>query len=138
LFDTTYRFDMQAQPQLLLLQKTMMVVEGVARSLDPDFDMWEASRPVVEKWMLERLGPEGRLREAADGMSALARVAQSLPQLMKNAEIVSAMLADGGLRLHPESVELIAAAQVSRTRHIRIAIWIAAGALGVIALVPFI
>jgi ubiquinone biosynthesis protein len=138
LFDTTHRFDMQAQPQLILLQKTMMVVEGVARGLDPDFDMWEASRPVVEKWMLERMGPEGRLREAADGMSALARVAQSLPQLMKNAEIVSAMLADGGLRLHPESVQLIAAAQVSRTRHVRIAIWIAAGALGVIALVPFI
>ncbi|HEX4303892.1 MAG TPA: 2-polyprenylphenol 6-hydroxylase [Rhizomicrobium sp.] len=138
LFDTTYRFDMEAQPQLVLLQKTMMVVEGVARSLDPDFDMWEASRPVVESWMLDRLGPEGRLREAADGMSALGRVAQNLPQLLRNAEIISAMLADGGVRLHPESVNLIAAAQVSRTRHVRVAIWIAAGALGVIAIVPFL
>ncbi len=138
LFDTTRRFDMQAQPQLVLLQKTMMVVEGVARSLDPDFDIWEASRPVVEKWMLERLGPEGRLREAGDSLSALGRVAQNLPQLLKNAEIISAMLADGGVRLHPESLQLIAAAQVSRTRHVRIAIWIAAGALGVLAIVPFI
>ena len=129
---------MEGQPQLVLLQKTMMVVEGVARGLDPDFDMWEASRPVVEKWMLDRLGPEGRLRDAADGMSALGRVAQNLPQLLKNAEIISAMLADGGVRLHPESVQLIATAQVSRTRHVRVAIWIAAGALGVIALVPFI
>ena len=94
---------MQAQPQLVLLQKTMVVVEGVARSLDPDFDIWEASRPVVEKWMIERMGPEGRLRDAADGMSALGRAAQNLPQLLKNAEIISAMLADGGLRLHPES-----------------------------------
>ncbi len=138
LFDTTRRFDMQAQPQLMLLQKTMVVVEGVARALDPDFDMWEASRPVVERWMLERVGPEARLRDAADGFSALGRVAQNLPQLLRNAEIISAMLADGGVRLHPESVNLIAAAQVARTRHVRIAIWIAAGALGVLAVVPFL
>ena len=138
LFATTRRFDMQLQPQLVLLQKTMVVVEGVARSLDPDFDIWEASRPVVEKWMVERLGPEGRLREAADGIGALGRVAQNLPQLLKNAETISAMLADGGVKLHPESVNLIAAAQVSRTRHVRIAIWIAAGALGLLAIVPFI
>ncbi|MBL6940204.1 MAG: 2-polyprenylphenol 6-hydroxylase [Alphaproteobacteria bacterium] len=138
LFDTTRRFDMQAQPQLVLLQKTMMVVEGVARALDPDFDIWEASRPVVEKWMLERMGPEGRLRDAADSVSALGRVAQNLPQLLRNAEIISAMLADGGVRLHPDSVMLIAKEQVARTRHVRIAIWIAAGALGMLALLPFI
>jgi ubiquinone biosynthesis protein len=138
LFDTTRRFDMVAQPQLVLLQKTMMVVEGVARALDPDFDIWEASRPVVEKWMLERLGPEGRLREAADSVSALGRVAQNLPQLLKNAEIISAMLADGGVRIHPDSALLIAQAQLARTRHVRIAIWIAAGALGVLAVLPFI
>jgi ubiquinone biosynthesis protein len=119
----------------------MMVVEGVARGLDPDFDIWEASRPVVEKWMIERMGPEGRLRDAADGMSALGRAAQNLPQLLKNAEIISAMLAEGGVRLHPESALLIAEAQVARTRHVRIAIWIAAGALGLlgaIALAPLI
>ena len=74
LFDTTRRFDMQAQPQLLLLQKTMVVVEGVARGLDPDFDIWAASRPVVERWMLDRLGPEARFREAAEGVGALGRV----------------------------------------------------------------
>ncbi|MEJ1970738.1 MAG: 2-polyprenylphenol 6-hydroxylase [Rhizomicrobium sp.] len=138
LFDTTRRFDMQAQPQLVLLQKTMMVVEGVARGLDPDFDIWEASRPVVEKWMLERMGPEGRLRDAADGMSALGRVAQNLPQLLRNAEIISAMLADGGVRIHPESALLIAQAQLARTRHVRVAIWIAAGALSVLAILPFV
>jgi ubiquinone biosynthesis protein len=88
--------------------------------------------------MIERMGPEGRLRDAADGMSALGRAAQNLPQLIKNAQIISAMLADGGLRLHPESAMLIAEAQVARTRHVRIAIWIAAGALGLLAIVPFI
>ena len=59
-------------------------------------------------------------------------------ELLKNAEIISAMLADGGVRLHPDSVMLIAHEQVARTRHVRIAIWIAAGALGVLALLPFI
>jgi ubiquinone biosynthesis protein len=133
LFDTTYRFDMQAQPQLVLLQKTMVVVEGVARSLDPDFDIWEASRPVVEKWMLEQVGPEARLREVGDGVNALGRLARDLPQLLRNAEIVSTMLADGGMRLHPDTVRQIADAQTQRTRHMRVAIWIAAVALGVLA-----
>ena len=126
LFDTTRRFDMQAQPQLLLLQKTMVVVEGVARGLDPDFDIWEASRPVVERWLVDRLGPEARLREAAEGMGALGRVAQNLPQLLKNAETVSAMLADGGLRLHPDTARQIADAQFKRSRWVRITLWLAA------------
>jgi len=133
LFDTTHRFDMQLQPQLVLLQKTMVVVEGVARSLDPDFDIWEASRPVVEKWMLEQVGPEARLRDMGEGVNALGRLARDLPQLLRNAEIVSAMLADGGMRLHPDTVRQIAEAQASRTRYVRIAIWISAIALGVLA-----
>jgi len=136
LFETTRRFDMQAQPQLLLLQKTMVVVEGVARGLDPDFDIWAASRPVVERWMLDRMGPEARLREAAEGMGALGRVAQHLPQLLRNAETVSAMLASGGLRLHPDTARQIAEAQLDRTQQLRIALWIvAAGALGVLGTV---
>ena len=114
-----------------------MVVEGVARALDPEFDIWEASRPVVEKWMIERMGPEGRLRDAADGMTALGHAVQNLPQLLKNAEIISTMLAEGGVRLHPESA-LIPPKQVARNASRPHRIWIAAGALGVLALVPFI
>jgi ubiquinone biosynthesis protein len=133
LFDTTRRFDMELQPQLVLLQKTMVVVEGVARSLDPDIDIWEAARPVVEGWMIEQVGPEARLRDAAEGLNALGRLAREFPHLLHNAEIVSAMLADGGLRLHPDTARQIAQAQVSRTRHVRIALWIAAGALVVLA-----
>jgi ubiquinone biosynthesis protein len=135
LFDTTRRFDMQAQPQLLLLQKTMVVVEGVARGLDPDFDIWAASRPVVERWMLDRLGPEALLREAAEGMGTLGRMAQQLPQLLRNAEAVSAMLAGGGLRLHPDTARQIAEAQLERTHHMRLALWLAAVALGIIGMI---
>ena len=134
LFDTTRRFDMELQPQLVLLQKTMVVVEGVARGLDPAIDIWEASRPVVEGWMVEQVGPEARLRGAAEGLNALGRLAREFPHLLHNAEIVSAMLADGGLRLHPDTAQQIAQAQVARTRHVRIALWIAAGALVVLAI----
>jgi len=134
LFDTTRRFDMELQPQLVLLQKTMVVVEGVARSLDPDFDIWEAARPVVERWMVEQVGPEARLRDVGEGVNALGKLARDLPQLLRNAEIVSAMLAGGGMRLHPDTVRQIAEMQAQRTRHVRIAIWIAAGALGLLAM----
>jgi ubiquinone biosynthesis protein len=138
LFDTTRRFDMQAQPQLILLQKTMVVVEGVARGLDPDFDIWEASRPVVERWMIDNLGPEARLRDVSEGVTALGKLARDLPQLLRNAETVSTMLASGGLRLHPETARQIADAQMARTRTIAIAAWIAAaGAIGVLAFVVF-
>jgi ubiquinone biosynthesis protein len=133
LFDTTRRFDMELQPQLVLLQKTMVVVEGVARALDPDIDIWEAARPAVENWMIEQVGPEARLRDAAEGLNALGRLAREFPHLLHNAETVSAMLADGGLRLHPDTARQIAQAQVSRTRHVRVALWIAAGALVVLA-----
>ena len=134
LFETTRRFDMQLQPQLVLLQKTMVVVEGVARALDPAFDIWEAARPVVERWMVEQMGPQAQLRDAAEGVTALGRFARDLPQFFRNAEMVSAMLADGGLRLHPDTARQIADAQIARTRHVRLALWIAAGALGVLAL----
>jgi ubiquinone biosynthesis protein len=134
LFDTTRRFDMQAQPQLVMLQKTMVVVEGVARGLDPDFDIWEASRPVAEEWMLRNLGPEARLRDVGEGVSALGKLAQNLPELLRNAEAISAMMADGGLKLHPETTRRIAEAQLDSTHDIRVAIWLAAGALGVLAI----
>ena len=133
LFDTTRRFDMKAQPQLVLLQKTMVVVEGVARGLDPEFDIWDASRPVVEQWMIEQMGPQAQLRDAAEGVSSLGRLARELPQLLRNAETVSTMLAEGGMRLHPETVRDISDAQLARTRHVRIALWLTAGALVVLA-----
>jgi ubiquinone biosynthesis protein len=135
LFDTTRRFDMQAQPQLLLLQKTMVVVEGVARSLDPEFDIWEATRPVVERWMLDRLSPETRFREAAEGIGALGRVAQQLPAFLRNTETISLMLAEGGLRLHPDTARQIAEAQLHQTRFTRISLWFAAVVAGTAAIV---
>jgi ubiquinone biosynthesis protein len=121
LFETTRRFDMQAQPQLVLLQKTMVVVEGVARNLDPDFDIWDASRPVAERWMSENLGPEARLARAAEGFTALGKLAEDLPQLVKNAEELSQMVAEGGVRLHPDTARAIAREQDRRNRPLFVA-----------------
>ena len=133
LFETTRRFDMPLQPQLILLQKTMMVVEGVCRALDPDFDIWEHSRPVLETWMVRNMGPEARLRDAAEGLGSLVKLAQNLPELLRDTEAIAAQLAEGGMRLHPESVAAIAQAQIKRTRHVRVALWLTAGALGILA-----
>jgi ubiquinone biosynthesis protein len=88
---------------------------------------------VIETWMVDNLGPEARLRDAADGITSLGKLAQNIPQLLRDTELIAAQLADGGLRLHPESVRAIAITQTRRTRHVRVALWIAAGALGMIA-----
>ena len=66
LFEVTELFDMQTRPELVLLQKTMVVVEGVARPLDPDFDMWTTAEPVVADWIERNLGPAGRVEQAGD------------------------------------------------------------------------
>ena len=65
LFEVTAQFNMQTQPQLLLLQKTMVVVEGVARTLNPDLNMWVTAEPVVRGWIERKLGPVGRIETGA-------------------------------------------------------------------------
>ena len=130
LFEITDMFGMKMQPQLVWLQKTMVVVEGVARDLDPQHNLWEASRPVVERWMRETLSPEHRLREAAEGLGGFGRTLQGIVQQAGQA---AASLAETGIRLHPDSVAQIAAAETRGGRSGRIALWIGALALVVIA-----
>jgi ubiquinone biosynthesis protein len=75
LFEITALFDMRLRPELVLLQKTMMTVEGVARRIDPDFDIWTAAEPVVRRWATRELSPAATLRSlAADTRAALAAV----------------------------------------------------------------
>ena len=82
LFEVTGLFDMRTRPELLLLQKTMVVVEGVARSFDPKLDMWTVSEPVVREWIERNLGPAGRLEEAAGGAGELGRFLSGVPALL--------------------------------------------------------
>ena len=82
LFEVTEQFEMQTQPQLLLLQKTMVVVEGVARTLNPNLNMWKTAEPFVRSWIERTLGPLGKLEEAGESVKALARMALQLPTLL--------------------------------------------------------
>ncbi len=84
LFEITDLFDMHLRPELILLQKTMVSVEGVARRLNPDHDLWAAASPVVERWIRRELGPQAQVRDAIEEiratLKALSRLAQDPPQ----------------------------------------------------------
>jgi len=96
LLDVTDLFDMPMQPQLIFLQRTMVVAEGVARSLDPHFNMWTASKPVLQDWVAGHVGPLAHLKRAANGVDALGKLINELPRLAERAEILSANLANAG------------------------------------------
>jgi len=83
LFAITRDFDMQTQPHLLLLQKTMVMVEGVATALDPDLNMWDTSGPLVADWLRDELGPEALL---ADKLHEALGLFTRLPALLKRIE----------------------------------------------------
>ena len=81
LLEVTGLFDMQTRPELILLQKTMVVVEGVARGFDPKLDIWKVADPVVREWIERNLGPIGRIQGAMSGAGDLGRVMASLPAI---------------------------------------------------------
>jgi ubiquinone biosynthesis protein len=125
LFEITEIFDMQTRPELILLQKTMVVVEGVARSLDPAFDMWSTSEPVIAEWIERNLGPAGQLEMAVEGLGALGRLAGELPELAARAERLSAEFAEmgeRGIRLDPDTIANIGAAEAREGRWGRVAL----------------
>jgi ubiquinone biosynthesis protein len=115
----------------------MVVVEGVARQLDPQHSLWESARPVIERWMIDSVGPQARLKEASDGLTALGRAVAALPDALRNAEQIAAALQTGGIRIHPDSARAIGRAQGQAQGWPSGAIWIAAAAL-VIATIAII
>ncbi|MBN8993660.1 MAG: 2-polyprenylphenol 6-hydroxylase [Rhizobiales bacterium] len=125
LFEVTELFDMQTRPELLLVQKTMVVVEGVSRSLDPDFDMWSASEPVVREWIERYLGPAGQISLVAEGVGSIGRLVAELPKLADRAERLSAemdRMGTHGLRLDPETIEEIGRSEARAGRAGRVAL----------------
>jgi len=131
LFEITGLFDMRTRPELLLLQKTMVVVEGVARSLDPRLDMWTTAEPVVREWITRNLGPAGRLEDAAEGAAEIGRFFGEVPDLLsRSAGLVEQIdaITRNGLVLAPETVADIGRAEAHRNR------WIAGGLWAIAAL----
>ncbi len=87
LFQVTERFGMQTRTELILLQRTMVVVEGVARSLNPQINIWEVAQPVVEEYVEENVGPRAALRDLVHTARVLSRFGPRLPQMVEDALI---------------------------------------------------
>jgi len=120
LFQITETFDMQVQPQLLLLQKSMLLAEGVGRALAPQVNMWELAQPLIEGWMRERLGPEGKV---IDAVSATLTTLEKLPKIVERVDAITADMAAGGLKLHPDTARALRGEEPGKTRKIPVILW---------------
>jgi ubiquinone biosynthesis protein len=135
LFEVTGLFDMKTRPELLLLQKTMVVVEGVARSFDPNLDMWGTAEPVVREWVERHLGAAGALESAATGAGEVGRFIGAVPGLLGRASTLADQLdaaTRDGLVLAPETVAAIGRNEARRNRWTAAALWVIALLLAVV------
>jgi ubiquinone biosynthesis protein len=82
LFQTSRRFHVEIQPQLVLLQKTLLNIEGLGRQLDPDLDLWSTAKPFLEKWMLEQMGPQRLWHDLKAEAPHYAKLLPELPRLL--------------------------------------------------------
>jgi ubiquinone biosynthesis protein len=129
LIEVTALFDMRTQPQLILLQKTMVVVEGVARGFDPRLDIWKVAEPVVREWIERNLGPIGRLQGAASGIGDLARIVTGVPEIAGRAVAVLEQLETmtrEGVTLSPVTIAALGRSEGKKSRWRTIALWIIA------------
>jgi ubiquinone biosynthesis protein len=132
LFEVTGLFDMRTRPELLLLQKTMVVVEGVARALDPRLDIWTTAEPVVRDWIVRNIGPAGQLEGAARGMGEAGQLLARIPGLLHRALRVAEQIdvaARKGLTLAPETVASLTDGKQRRWQWGTIALWVIAALL---------
>ncbi|BBL23298.1 MULTISPECIES: ubiquinone biosynthesis regulatory protein kinase UbiB [Comamonas] len=83
LFQTSRRFQVEIQPQLVLLQKTLLNIEGLGRQLDPNLDLWSTAKPFLEKWMLDQMGPQRLWRELKAEAPRYAKLLPELPRLVQ-------------------------------------------------------
>ena len=82
LFQTSRRFHVEIQPQLVLLQKTLLNIEGLGRQLDPDLDLWNTAKPFLEKWMVDQLGPKKLIDQLRNEAPMYAKLLPELPRLL--------------------------------------------------------
>ena len=133
LFQVSETFQMETQPQLLLLQKTLLVAEGTGRRLAPEANIWFLARPQIEEWMRENLGPEARF---LDAVGSIADAVDRLPRILNDIEESTALLSEGRIKLHPETVAALKRDNGYDRGHT--AMWLAAAALvTVLAFVTF-
>jgi len=124
LFQTSRRFNVEIQPQLVMLQKTLLNIEGLGRQLDPDLDLWTTAKPFLEKWMREQVGLKGLLRALRNEAPRWATMLPQLPRLLHRA------LADDRVGRIEHALEEMLVLQRRRNRMIGVAVALLALALG--------
>ena len=126
LLEITGLFDMRTRPELILLQKTMVVVEGVARSFDPKLNIWKVAEPVVREWIERNLGPLGKIQGALAGAGELGRAVSSLPTLATRAlgfvEHVESIGRDG-VRLDDATLKALVRHNAGQGRWLNLGVW---------------
>jgi ubiquinone biosynthesis protein len=130
LFQVTEQFQMETQPQLLLLQKTMVLAEGVGRRLDPSVNIWSLARPLVEEWMRANRGPEARLRQRVE---TVIEVVERIPALVRDLDRLVGDWSRDGVTLHAETIAAQAAHRSRLLPWLVLPLWLGAAALIVIA-----
>ena len=100
LFEITEKFNMQTQTQLLLLQKTMVVVEGVARKINPNTNIWEVSRPILENWLKEIKDPINKISETVTQSSEVFKKLPNFPEFIEKANDAITLIAEGKLNIN--------------------------------------
>ena len=103
LFETARRFDMQIQPQLILLQKTLFNIEGLGRQLYPQLDLWKTAHPILRQWMSEQLGPKAAFEQLREDLPQIRDALRELPGVVK---YLSQQIADDNLQLNLHAPEL--------------------------------
>ncbi len=97
LFKVSEEFQMETQPQLILLQKTMMLAEGLGRKLNPHVNFWEMSRPLIREWGKEHLGPRGKAKSLFEDVEYAIRKLRHLPDVVT----------EEGIKLHPDTLRVV-------------------------------
>ncbi len=132
LFDVTAMFDMHLRPELVLLQRTMVAVEGVARSLDPSINLWEAATPVVKSYITDAIGPKRQIERLKAATLKALDIAPKLPDYV---ERLGAAAAQGGGAPPGEAEKRLEAALLREGKLTRAALWFAGGAALILAAV---
>ena len=126
LFQTSRRFNVEVQPQLVMLQKTLLNIEGLGRELDPDLDLWQTAKPYLERWMSEQVGWRGLLRTARREAPYWAQTLPTIPRLLHR------LLAEDRIRGVQEALEALARQNARRNRLLfALVALLVAGLLGV-------
>jgi len=126
LFETARRFDMRIQPQLILLQKTLLNIEGLGRELYPELDLWKTAQPILRQWMRERMSPRTLLKRMRTHLPDTVEALKQLPQIL---QIAVREASEGRLRLQVEDPGLADLRSELRRAHFRRDIAVASGVL---------